>query len=54
MTRPQALLAVSLAFVATAVYAVMWVGHSQDWGWLHSFDWSLLNAAHDIGIKNPA
>ncbi len=26
MTRPQALLAVSLAFVATAVYAVMWVG----------------------------
>lgn len=30
MTRPQALLAVSLAFVATAVYAVMWVGHSQD------------------------
>ncbi|AFE11657.1 putative integral membrane protein [Mycobacterium tuberculosis RGTB423] len=36
------------------MYAVMWVGHSQDWGWLHSFDWSLLNAAHDIGIKNPA
>ncbi len=28
------------------------VGHLPDWGWLHVFDWSLLNAAHDID-KEP-
>ncbi|OSC36504.1 phosphatase PAP2 family protein [Mycobacterium decipiens] len=54
MTRSQTILTVSLALAASVIYAVMWVGHAQDWGWLHSLDWSLLNAAHDIGIKHPA
>lgn len=31
----------------------MWVGYRQDWGWLHSFDWSLLNASHDVAVKHP-
>lgn len=32
----------------------MWLGYRANWGWLHSVDWSLLTAAHDIGIKHPA
>jgi membrane-associated phospholipid phosphatase len=53
MTRPRTALAASLALAAVVVYVVMWVGYRQNWGWLHSFDWSLLNAAHDIAIKHP-
>jgi membrane-associated phospholipid phosphatase len=53
MTRPRTTLAASVALAAVVVYAVMWVGYRQNWGWLHSFDWSLLNAAHDIAIKHP-
>ena len=53
MTRPRTALAVYAALVATVVYAAMWVGYCQDWGWLHRVDWSLLNAAHDVGIKHP-
>jgi membrane-associated phospholipid phosphatase len=34
------------------LYALLWVGHRQDWGWLHTIDWSLLNPAHDIGVKH--
>lgn len=46
--RPAAL----LALAASVLYAVLWVGHHQCWSWLHTFDWSLLNPAHDIGIKH--
>lgn len=53
MTRPRTALAVFVALVAAVVYAVMWVGYCQDWSWVHRLDWSLLNAAHDIGIKHP-
>jgi len=53
MTRERAALAGSVAAAAIAVYAVMWVGYLQNWKWLHSVDWSLLNAAHDIGVKHP-
>jgi membrane-associated phospholipid phosphatase len=56
MTRPRTALAVSVAMAAlaaTVVYAVMWVGYLQNWSWLHSVDWSLLNAAHDIAVKHP-
>ena len=52
MTRPRTTLAAPVALVA-AVYAVMWVGYRENWGWLHSVDWSLLNAAQDIAIKHP-
>jgi membrane-associated phospholipid phosphatase len=56
MTRARTATALGVALIAlaaAAVYAVMWVGYRQDWSWLHSVDWSLLNAAHDIAIKHP-
>ncbi|RFD24713.1 phosphatase PAP2 family protein [Mycobacterium uberis] len=53
MTRMQNILATTAALVAIVVYVGMWIGYQQDWGWLHSVDWSLLNAAHDIGVKHP-
>jgi membrane-associated phospholipid phosphatase len=56
MTRPRTAPAVLVALAAlgaTVVYAVMWVGYCQQWSWLHRFDWSLLNAAHDIAVKHP-
>jgi membrane-associated phospholipid phosphatase len=53
MTRPRAALAVYAAFAAVAVYALMWVGYRQDWGWLRWIDWSSLHAAHDVAVKHP-
>lgn len=53
MTRPRSILAAVVALVAVAVYAALWVGYRQDWGWLHNLDWALLNGAHDIGVKHP-
>lgn len=55
MIRPRlvVLSAVAACLTSTVLYAVLWVGHRQDWGWLHTFDWSLLNPAYDIGIKHP-
>ncbi|CQD04511.1 integral membrane protein [Mycobacterium lentiflavum] len=41
------------ALVAVAVYALMWVGYLQNWGWLHGIDWSLLDASHDAAVKHP-
>ncbi len=54
MTRSRAAMAVSLAVVAAVVYALLWVGYSRNWGWLHWIDWSLLNASHDVAVKHPA
>lgn len=45
---------VPLAAAAVVLYTVLWVGYRQDWAWLHTFDWWLLNPAHDIGIKHPS
>jgi membrane-associated phospholipid phosphatase len=53
MTRPRTALALSVALVALVVYAVMWVGYCQRWGWPQHVDWSMLNAAHDIAGKHP-
>lgn len=53
MTRPRTVVAVSVAVAAIVVYAVMWVGYLQNWSWLHSLDWSLLDGAHDIAVKHP-
>ncbi|HWF28048.1 MAG TPA: phosphatase PAP2 family protein [Mycobacterium sp.] len=56
MTRRRTALAVSLgltALAAAVVYTVMWVGYLQNWGWLHTADWSVLNAAHDVAVKHP-
>ncbi|BDE11964.1 MULTISPECIES: phosphatase PAP2 family protein [Mycobacterium] len=52
MTRPSWRPAAWLAVAAVALYAVLWVGHRQNWGWLHDFDWMLLTPAHDIGVKH--
>ncbi|MFV0494604.1 phosphatase PAP2 family protein [Mycobacterium sp.] len=38
---------------ALVLYGALWVGYRQDWGWLHTFDWSLLDAAHDVGVEHP-
>ncbi|OBH54370.1 hypothetical protein A5687_00160 [Mycobacterium mantenii] len=53
MTRPRMPMASWIAVLATAVYAVMWVGCARQWTWLHRMDWSLLNAAHDFAVKHP-
>jgi membrane-associated phospholipid phosphatase len=53
MTRARIALPVG-ALVAAVLYAAMWVGYRQNWGWVHGLDWSLLNAAHDVAIKHPA
>ncbi|MBV8785283.1 MAG: phosphatase PAP2 family protein [Mycobacterium sp.] len=53
MARPRTYLAVLVALAAVALYALMWVGYRQDWHWLHRCDWSLLNAAHAVGVKHP-
>ncbi|OPE48233.1 phosphatase PAP2 family protein [Mycobacterium intermedium] len=47
-------MATALAVAAGVLYVVLWVGHRQDWGWLHTFDWWLLNPAYGIGIKHVA
>ncbi|BBX75275.1 phosphatase PAP2 family protein [Mycobacterium shinjukuense] len=53
MIRPRTGPTVLLAVAAIVLYALLWVGNTQHWGWLNDFDWSLLNAAHDVGIKHP-
>jgi undecaprenyl-diphosphatase len=42
-----------LPLVAASVYAGMWLGYRQDWGWLNAADSSALTAAHDFGVKHP-
>ncbi|MEE6135681.1 phosphatase PAP2 family protein [Mycobacterium sp. 050128] len=54
MTRARTRMARYAAPVAVAVYALMWVGYLQNWGWLRWIDWSLLNASHDAAVKHPA
>lgn len=46
-------MAVWIAALAAAVYAVLWVGCCRHWAWLHAMDWSLLNAARDVAVKHP-
>lgn len=46
-------MAVWIAVLAAAVYAVMWAGYCRHWTWMYRMDWSLLNAARDIGLKHP-
>jgi membrane-associated phospholipid phosphatase len=42
------------AVVAVVVYALMWVGYRQDWGWLDVADSSSLARLHGLGIKHPS
>ncbi|KKC03381.1 phosphatase PAP2 family protein [Mycobacterium nebraskense] len=52
MTRPRTIPAVCIALAAAAVYALMWVGYSQDWHWLQRMDSSLLDAARDSAARD--
>ena len=54
MSRPRTSVAIFIALVAVAAYAVMWIGYVRNWGWLHFLDWSLLCAARDVAIRHPA
>jgi membrane-associated phospholipid phosphatase len=53
MTRPRTALAVSVGLAAVVVYAAMWVGYLQGWGWLRALDATLLNAGHGEGVRHP-
>lgn len=53
MTRPRTAPALCIALAAALLYALMWMGCRQHWGWLHRVDWSLLDAARDIAVKHP-
>ncbi|OBB66561.1 phosphatase PAP2 family protein [Mycobacterium sp. 852014-50255_SCH5639931] len=53
MTRSRIIPAACIAVTAVAVYALMWVGYSQDWHWQQRMDWSLLDAARDSAVKHP-
>jgi membrane-associated phospholipid phosphatase len=53
MTRPRLILAITVGMVAGVVYALMWVGYRQSWGWQHALDWSLLDTAHRVGVQHP-
>lgn len=46
-------MAVWIAVLAAAVYALMWAGYCRHWAWMYRMDWSLLNAARDIALKHP-
>lgn len=50
--RPTAAVVIS-AVAALAVYAAMWFGYRQGWGWLNTVDSSSLRALHDLGVKHP-
>lgn len=50
--RPSAV-AVLSAVAAAAVYAAMWLGYRQGWGWLTAVDSSSLRVLHDVGVKHP-
>ncbi len=51
--RPRPAPAAAIALLATAVYAVMWIGYRHGWGWLARMDWSLLNGTRDLAVKHP-
>lgn len=46
-------MAIWIAALAATLYALLWVGYCRHWAWLHSMDWSLLNAARDVAVKHP-
>jgi membrane-associated phospholipid phosphatase len=50
--RPMAV-AVCAAVTAAVVYAAMWLGYRQGWGWLDTLDCSSLTALYDVGVKHP-
>ncbi len=53
MTRARTTAALCTALAAAALYALMWVGYTQDWHWQQRMDWSLLDAARDSAVKHP-
>ncbi len=47
--RPAVVAVVS----AVMMYAALWVGHRQGWGWLSAVDSTSLRVLHVIGVKHP-
>lgn len=41
------------ALMAAAVYALLWLGCRQGWGWLGAVDSVGLSAGYDVGAKHP-
>ncbi|OBI44552.1 hypothetical protein A5707_03205 [Mycobacterium kyorinense] len=41
------------AVAAVGVYALMWLGHQQAWGWLDSPDAASLSTLYDVGVQHP-
>jgi membrane-associated phospholipid phosphatase len=52
MSKPTKAMALA-ALVAIAVYALMWVGYRQHWGWLDTMDSFALDNLHRYGIRHP-
>jgi membrane-associated phospholipid phosphatase len=44
---------VTLAVVAAAIYAAMWIGYVQNWAWLDAADSRSLRILHDYGVARP-
>ncbi len=44
---------VVVAVISAVVYAAMWVGHRQGWGWLSVVDSSSLQVLHVVGVEHP-
>lgn len=42
------------ATAAVLIYAVLWIGWTQDWLWLNDIDHSLLDAAQSAAVRYPS
>ncbi len=47
-------MAAVLTVFSAAVYAGLWIGHRQAWGWLSAADSSSLRVLHGVGVEHPA
>jgi undecaprenyl-diphosphatase len=46
--------AIAVTVLAAFAYALLWVGWTQNWGWLAAIDHAALTPLHDFGVKHPA
>lgn len=51
-TGRRTAIALSVALIAVFVYGSLWLGWRQGWCWLQTVDMSMLDAAHDVGVKH--
>lgn len=43
----------AVAVSAAGVYAALWLGYRQEWGWLDRLDSSSLTVLYGVGVKHP-